>query len=204
MTRQRYLGIGATVCGASLVVLLLFNQGLRPAFTASAGEGPNLNEVSSVEASRASFADYDAAFQAMVSCAAADGWLLVSGAPTLTRRQVYDYQFFRATGNGEASEGALRAATDTLQRCRTEHFDAIQRDWEAQMTMSASERDDARASLAACMRGRGVEAPERPSSADLEKFIRVESGVDLASRQVFRDCTTLMQSEFGLRRGELP
>lgn len=148
------------------------------------------------------FEEYEEAFFAFVGCIDEEGWSLV-GEPTLTSRLSYDYDLVssvRETAGPEARDQALAG----LERCRTEYFDAVQRQWAIQTAMTETEAQEARDHLGACMRAVGYDLPEHPAQDDWNDYIRVIEGSDPAPREAFRACLPLTQKEFGLRSSEVP
>ena len=150
-----------------------------------------------------SFEEYEAGFQAMTACVAGFGWVPTSP-PSLTRRQVYEYEFSIPDAGRNASPAQREKWELGFTDCRVTHFDAVQRAWEEKMVMSEAERHQARDVLGACMTAQGVQIAEHPDSADMQPFIRLGPGSDARVGQVFRSCLHSTQSEFGLRQSDVP
>src|SRR4029079_12344819 len=109
------------------------------------------------------------------------------------------------SGGANLPPDAMQAAQQTLEKCRLANFDELQRVWSLKTALSDSERQVARDQLGDCLRDRGVKGvPQHPASSDWERFIVVGSGMDLTSRQAFRECKAAVQDAFGLLTTEVP
>jgi hypothetical protein len=150
-----------------------------------------------------SFEDYERAFLAYSKCAEDAGWSFVEQ-PRLTSRMNYEFRWVMI-GGANLPPDAMQAAQQTLEKCRLANFDELQRVWSLKTALSDSERQVARDQLGDCLRDRGVkDVPQHPASSDWERFIVVGSGMDLTSRQAFRECKAAVQDAFGLLTTEVP
>ncbi len=150
------------------------------------------------------FAEYDEAFLAYVSCAGQRGWVPVAP-PRLTSRRLYDYQFTRPNSDPAAGASERARWEGDLRTCEAMFFDEVQRAWVVKTAPSQQELQAARDALGACLRDAQVsDVPAHPTAEDWERFIVVSSGATLDERKVFRTCLTAVQGEYGIRSGEVP
>jgi hypothetical protein len=206
MTVRRFVVKPAVVAAFATIVAIGIGVSVLVVWPAGQGaaSSPEVGAQSDQFDADVTFAEYQAGFWAWVECAETVGWVPVEE-PRLTSREVYEYQFYRPNSFSDASPQERQSWERDLFDCRAEHFDAVQWGWERKMTMSESERQEARNAIGSCLRSRGFDAPAEVASADLESMIRVVPGVtDPAERQAFNDCASAVQERYGLRRGQVP
>lgn len=198
--------IGLAVLGVASVMILGIRE--RTAGTANASDqvpaiNPGSGELAALADNEVTFEEYDAGFQAMVSCLAKAGWQ-PKGEVVLTSRRVYKYQFWVPDAPSVPSATQRSGWENSLHDCRAVHFNLVQALWERQMVMPPDERQQARNHLAACMRSSDLDVSASPSEDDLIPFLRVTESTSIEGSKAFRSCLTATQAHFDLRPGEVP
>jgi hypothetical protein len=149
-----------------------------------------------VEDGAIAFAEYEQATFDFVSCvqsaggtvSGVDGGKLVQqGQPTLNGRHQYDYSI---GGSNDAKDRLL----PEFDRCRAEYISFIEPIWRDLTRPSEREFQMARRAIGECLRTRGIEVPEDPSSQQLFD-IGTNNGRDPLSAE-YLECAYRIQEEF--------
>jgi hypothetical protein len=190
----------AFVALASVSVVWRFSGRLGTEQALASGDSQPAEMTSNADVT---FEEYQAGFAAMTECLASFGWV-PEQPPRLTSRQVYDYAFYMPNADPGATPEQRKAWETSFGDCRAKNFDRVQFGWELKMTMSEGERQQARDYLGVCMRGRGLQVAEHPTTHDMGNLVRVQPGRSRADYQVFKDCLKETQVRYDLRSVEVP
>lgn len=143
------------------------------------------------------FAEYEAAFLEVVSCARELGWETRPGDPRLNSRGAYSWLARRDGPAAPPSPAAHERVIEQMNECVTTYTDVVDFYWKRLIAVPERELTAAMDDMATCLDDAGIPEVTPPSRA-YESFVALMVGVPEGTRQLYHQCAREIQQRWAL------